>query len=144
MSRSRARRPGLVLDKEAVQLLLPARQHDCRRRAFLATIEVAATVRTPTAVRVEAGADRSSAHALLARLTTDVDLDAAAADRAIALGRSAGAGDRPSPVDLSVAVEAERVASSKAFSKVEVLTSDVAGLERLAGMSGAPFAVVAL
>lgn len=135
----------MVLDNEAVQLLLPARRHDRRRPALLAAIEAARTVHTPTAVRVEAGADRSAVHALLGRLTQDAVLDTAAANRAVAMTAAvAGSGTVPSVVDASVAAEAERLAASNRFTKVEVLTSDRSDLLRLAGVSAAPFGVAAL
>ncbi len=144
MSRARRAGPALVLDNEAVQLLLPARQYDRRRRALFASIEAATVVRTPTAARVEAAAARSPRNALLARLTSDAPLDAVAAERAIELGTAAGGSSRPSPVDLAVAVEAERLAATDRFLKVEVLTSDRDDLERLASACGAVFAVVGL
>lgn len=137
--------PALVLDNEAVQLLLLTRRHDRRRRALFAAIEGAEVVRTPTAVRVEAGAARSAVNALLGRLTRDADLDTAAANRAVALGEAVrGSGSVPSVIDLCVAVEAERLAVSRQFTKVEVLTSDRADLMRLAGVSDEGFGVVQL
>lgn len=124
----------LVLDNEAAVALLSADEHDPKRAAVIAAIAAANGRRVvPSAVRVEAGWDRSQPRAANANrlIKTDDVLDAGGADRAVQL-RSAV--PSASVVDATVAVAAERASAANAASEVvEILTSDKPDLMALAG-----------
>jgi hypothetical protein len=131
------RRPRtVVLDNEAVAALADV-QHS-KHPAVLAIIEVVnqrqarnerLRVIVPTAVRVEAGWDRTdSGAAELNRISRAVDslLDAAAANRCVQLRRLV---PEASVVDASVVQAAE----AAALQPVTIVTSDPRDIGRLAG-----------
>ena len=124
----------IILDNEAVQALAsPAHR---KHRQALAYVQVIASRKqraagiqavVPTAVRVEAGWDRTSpAWALLNRLRiTDSSLDSPAASTAAAIRSQAGV----SVADAHIgAVIAAAVAT-----RITVVTSDPADMRRMAG-----------
>lgn len=123
----------MVLDNEAVQALANLRH--LKHRVMLEKLAAVkyesargASVRvvTPTAVRVEALVSRQSAGtASLGRFhVQDIALDAARADRCVALAHAASA----TAVDATVAEAAESEARTR---RVSVCTSDVEDLARL-------------
>ena len=129
------RRPGtVVLDNEAVTALADVRHS--KHRAVLAVLELANQRRArnerlrvivPTAVRVEAGWDRTAASAAeLNRISraTDVLLDAVAANRCVQLRRLV---PEASVVEASVAQAAE----ASALQPVTIVTSDAGDIGRL-------------
>lgn len=126
----------LVLDNEAAVALLSADEHNPKRAAVIAAIAAANGRRVvPSAVRVEAGWDRSQPRAANANrlVKTDDVLDAGGADRAVQL-RSAV--PSASVVDATVAVATVAVAANAANAAnevVEILTSDKPDLMALAG-----------
>lgn len=123
-------RRALVLDSAAAGALLSTQRVDRARATVVEALAAAdAEVVVPTAVRVEAGWDRTAPTAARAnQLVPDDDvLDRRSADRAVVL-RTAVPG--ASVVDASVAVAAERISGADV---VEVLTNDLADLTALAG-----------
>lgn len=127
---------SFVLDNEAVQALLnPHHPKHVRTAAALDMRNrrkrkgaVAAEILVPTAVRVEAGWDRSSQQAMLINRMTaarDVELGPAAADRATQLRLIADV----SVVDATVAQAAEA-----ARKPAVIVTSDAEDMTRLAGV----------
>ena len=141
-------RPGtVVFDNEAVAALSDV-QHS-KHPAVLALLEVAnqrqarnerVRVVVPTAVRVEAGWDRSDAGAAdLNRISRAVDslLDTVAANRCVQLRRLVPGA---SVVDASVAQAAE----AAVLQPVTIVTSDAGDLGRLAGHLTTTTIVVAL
>lgn len=128
----------LVLDNEAVQSLVDAAH--AKHREVLALLEArtqrnsrsagSVVALVPTAVRVEAGADRSAAGAnALGRLrVADVELTSGRADAAARLRSAAGG----STEDATVA----EAAASHAGSRVTVLTADLTDLPRLLAAAG--------
>lgn len=111
----------VVLDNEAVSVLLPERRFDPKRRRLMARLEGSDDVVVPTVVRIEANVPRSSRTADLGRLTRDVHLPDAGTDEAIAV-RNVVPG--ASVVDAVVAAIANRIAADR----VEVVTSDLPDL----------------
>lgn len=137
-----APRRHLVLDNAAVVALLSTRPRDPARAAVVEALAAANGRRVvPTAVRVEAGWDRTDPRAAdgnrLLGAGTDVVLDRAAADRGVQLRRAVATA---SVVDVSVAVAAERAGGDGAV--VEILTSDVGDFRALAGQLGCTVDVV--
>lgn len=138
----RRRPPGpshvIVLDNEAVQALVDA-AHD-KHKGALALLEARTQRNTrapgsvlavvPTAVRVEAGVDRTdpAANALGRLRVLDVELTTARADRAARLRTAAGG----STEDATVA----EAASSYPEALVTVATSDLTDLPRLLPAAG--------
>lgn len=134
------RTASVVLDNEAVTALLDV-HHPKHRRVIALLAEVVGRdqrrrqrtpVLVPTAVRVEAGWDRSSpATANINRITRSRDqpLDGAAADRSVQLQQATGV----SLVDAAVGHALE-----VAPQPVAVLTSDVIDMTRLAATGSAP------
>ena len=121
----------LVLDNAAATALLSKDKCNTARREAILAIDAANGTRfVPTAVRAEAGWDRSAPAAAdanrLLPSSTDATLDAVAADRAVTLRAQVPSA---SVVDASVAVAAERAGAAGGV--VEVLTSDEPGLEAL-------------
>lgn len=132
----------LVLDSEAAAALLSADEHHPKRAAVIAAIAASNGRRVvPSAVRVEAGWDRSQPRAANANrlLQTDDVLDAGGADRAVALRTAVPSA---SVVDATVAVAAER--AGIAGGVVEILTSDEPDLTALAGHVRASVDIVRL
>ncbi|HVW33174.1 MAG TPA: hypothetical protein VHL53_11595 [Acidimicrobiia bacterium] len=126
----------LVLDNAAVAALLSTRKRDRRRAAVVEAIAAANGRRlVPTAVRGEAGWDRTAARCADANrlLGADADLvlDGAAANRVVELRRSVPSA---SVVDAAVAAGAETAGRSGGV--VEILTSDVPDLQALAAFLG--------
>lgn len=122
----------LVLDNEAAFSLLSTRRSDAKRAKVVEAIAAANGQRSvPTAVRVEAGWDRTAPRAANAnRLLgagADRVLDSEAADRAVQLRRLVLSA---SVVDATVVVAAETL--GKAGGVVEILTSDVPDVRALA------------
>lgn len=133
----------LVLDNEAAQALLSTRSDDPQRAAVVEAVTAAnGRVAVPTAVRVEAGWRRRDPLAATAnRLAVgDVPLDGAGADRGVELRRLV---PTASVVDSTVAVAAERI-GGEGGGPVEVLTSDVDDMTKLAGHVRARMIVVSL
>lgn len=131
------RRPGtVVLDNEAVTALADVRHS--KHASVLAVLEVAnqrqarnerLRVLVPTAVRVEAGWERTDdGAAQLNRISRAVDslLDTVAANRCVQLRRLV---PEASVVDTSVAQAAE----AAALQPVTIVTSDAGDIGRLAG-----------
>jgi hypothetical protein len=131
----------LVLDTEAVSALLssaPGTKH----AAVITSIASANGQRVvPAAVRGEAGWDRTDPATANANRLVRVDdpLDGSAADRITQLRKTV---PRASVVDAAVAVAAERLAEFGGV--VQVLSSDVADMRRLAAQSRHPFRVIRL
>lgn len=133
----------IVLDNEAVQAL--ASPHHQKHRIVLRNVElvqhrkrhaVAISIVVPTAVRVEAGWERTSPQwAFLNRLRiTDIPLDAAHANAAAAIHERAG-----------VSVADAHIGAAVQFSPnadVTVITSDPADIRKVAG--DRPVTVVAI
>jgi hypothetical protein len=120
----------LVLDTEAAYALLASTPVNPKRAAVVTAIAAANGQRVvPTAVRGEAGWDRTDPGAASANQLIRIDdaLDRPGGNRVAQL-RAVGAG--ASVVDAAVALAAERVGGSEGV--VEVLTSDVADLRDLA------------
>jgi hypothetical protein len=123
----------LVLDNAAASALLSPRKRDPRRKAVVDAI-VAANGRrlVPTAVRGEAGWDRTAPGAANAnRLLgagADVALDGTAGNRVVQLRAAV---PTASVVDATVAGAAEQAGQDG--NVVEVLTSDLKDLRALAG-----------
>jgi hypothetical protein len=126
----------VVLDNEAVVALADVAHP--KHQAVLALIEVTnqrrarnerLSVVVPTAVRVEAGWDRTDpAAAQLNRISraVDVDLDAAGANRCVGLRRLV---PEASVVDATVALAAE----AARLQPVTIITSDADDITRLVG-----------
>lgn len=132
----------LVLDSEAVSALLSASPADAKRKAVVAAVAAANGRRTvPTAVRGEAGWDRTGPGAANANRLVDSDdpLDRPAANRVVQLRAAVPAA---SVVDAALAVAAERAGAAGGV--VEVLTSDTPHLNALAGHIPATLDVVLL
>jgi hypothetical protein len=135
----------IVLDNEAVQVLLDARHR--KHRAVLAYVEVRnqrqrrrtrLDVLVPVAVRVEAGWDRTAATAAdINRISgaADVDLHRSAANRCVQLRSATNA----SVVDATVGQAAESAAHPAV-----ILTSDVDDMTRLAATLNGDIRVVRL
>jgi hypothetical protein len=127
----------LVLDNEAVTALHANGAHDAKRKAVVLAIAAANGRKVvPTAVRVEAGWDRTAARSAnvnrLLPAGTDVVLGRAGADRAAQLRASVPGA---SVVEATVAVAAEEVGRNGDV--VEILTSDVSDLRALSVHLGA-------
>jgi predicted nucleic acid-binding protein len=133
----------VVLDNEAVQAL--ARPHHPKHRRVLGYVELverrkrramAISILAPTAVRVEAGWDRSSSQwAFINRLRiVDVVLDAACANKAAAILEQA----RVSVADAHIGATVQ----SAPDADITVVTSDPGDIRRVAG--GRPVTVVAI
>ncbi len=125
----------LVLDNEAAQALSSSRAHARRRASVVAAIMAAnGRVVVPTAVRVEAGWRRRDPAAAAAnrRLSDDIPLDRADADRAVQLRRLV---PTASVVDATVAVAAERVTADAPCAVVEVLTSNIADIADISALA---------
>jgi hypothetical protein len=121
----------LVLDSEAAAALLSGERRHRTRASVIAAISAANGYRVvPTAVRAEAGWDRTTPAAADANrlVEQDAPLDTGAADRAAQL-RAAVPGAHV--VDAAVAVAAERIGAA-GREVVEILTSDVEDLTALA------------
>lgn len=123
----------LVLDNAAASALLSSRKRDPRRRAVLEALLAANGRRlVPTAVRSEAGWDRTKPQAAdanrLLGARADVVLDGRVANRVVQLRASVPSA---SVVDATVATAAEDAGGDGNL--VEVLTSDVKDLRALAG-----------
>jgi hypothetical protein len=126
----------VVLDNEAVQALLDVSHRKHRR--VIAMVDVVATrsaraavtISVPTAVRVEAGWDRTAPTAALAnRLRIrDMPLDGSSADGAARIRNALGA--RISVADAHVGVA---VQSQDREADVTVLTSDPADVRAVTG-----------
>ena len=129
----------LVLDNEAVAALLSTTPTDARRARVIAAIAAANGRRwVPTAVRVEAGGDRTVSTAAGANRhgILDAPLDATGANRAVRLRAHVA---KASVVDATVAVVAELIGQDG--NVVEVLTSDVADMGALGQHVAATFDV---
>lgn len=134
----------LVLDNAAAAALLSRKPNDRRRREVVKAIAAANGSRVvPTAVRAEAGWDRTAPAAAdanrLLPATTDTALDTGTADRVVALRAAIPAA---SVVDATVVAAADRVGQGGGF--VEVLTSDVPDLRSLAANVAAKIVVTKL
>jgi hypothetical protein len=119
----------LVLDSEAASALLASASVNSKRATVVLAIAAANGQRVvPTAVRGEAGWDRTDPAAADANrlIRTDDVLDRVGADR---VAQSRAAVPVASVVDAAVAVAAERAGGSGGV--VEILTSDVADLRDL-------------
>ena len=122
----------LVLDNAAAAALLSSHRRDRRRKVVIEAILAANGRRlVPTAVRAEAGWDRTASRAAdanrLLGAGADVTLDGAAANRVVQLRDLVGSA---SVVDATVAGAAE--AAGQDGNVVEVLTSDLADFRLLA------------
>lgn len=115
----------VLLDNEAVSVLLPGRRFDPKRRRLLARLEEAEAVLVPTVVRIEANASRKSSNADLGRLTRDTHLPDEHTDDAIALRVAV---PTASVVDATLVAIANRVTADR----VEVVTSDLPDLSAAA------------
>ncbi|MGI9016133.1 MAG: hypothetical protein ACR2HR_03350 [Euzebya sp.] len=111
----------VLLDNEAVSVLLPGRRLDPKRRHLLARLEEADAVLVPTVVRIEANAPSTSTNADLGRLTRDTHLPDVHADDAIAVRAAV---PTASVVDATLAAIANLVTADR----VEVVTSDLPDL----------------
>ena len=135
----------LVLDNEAAGALLSSRRKNPERAAVVLAIAAASGRRlVPTAVRAEAGWNRTTpraanANRLLPRASADVTLDSPSADRAADLLELV---PRASVVDATVAVAAELAGADGHV--VEILTSDVPDLDDLGANLRATVDVVQL
>ncbi len=120
----------LVLDTEAASTLLASTPVNPKRAAVLIAVAAAnGQGVVPTAVRGEAAWDRTDPGAANANglIRADDVLDRSGADRIAQLRKVVA---EASVVDAAVALAAERVGGSGGV--VEVLTSDMADLQKLA------------